>query len=33
MPTVCCSKFFMDTLFNLPNSSMKKVCLPSPCYR
>lgn len=33
MPTLCNSKLFMDTLFNLPNSSMKKIRLPSSCYR
>lgn len=33
VPTLCYSKFFMDPLFNLSNSFMKKVCLPSSCYR
>lgn len=26
--TMCCSEFFMGTVFNLPSNSVKKVCLP-----
>ena len=32
MLTMCCSKSFMGTLFNLPSNSMKKLCSPSPSY-